>query len=91
MAMARCTIKGLWLLSLVLLASSVIPARISGQSTADGTKRETMGASNGMVINANKPRPRQCFPSPPTDFCCWRTDECYPSLPECQSHCGALT
>ncbi|KAG2581564.1 hypothetical protein PVAP13_6KG054200 [Panicum virgatum] len=80
--------QALLLLSLVLLACSVIPAPariISGQSDDGGTKSETpMGAINKST---------KCFENHKSAhggspiFCCVILDVCYASLAVCESHC----
>ncbi|PUZ50113.1 hypothetical protein GQ55_6G033700 [Panicum hallii var. hallii] len=76
--------QALLLLSLVLLACSLVPARvISGQSVG-GTKTETTtGATNKTT---------KCFenhnsPSGSPIFCCKILDVCYASLSVCELHC----
>ncbi|RLM61983.1 hypothetical protein C2845_PM14G02690 [Panicum miliaceum] len=95
--MAKCTkhtaiIQGLWLLSLVILASStVMRARVIGQSEDASNTRSmmmtTVGPASSSILGRDaERRPCECYTMPLAFYCCDCGGKCYDSMDECQIH-----
>ncbi|CAL4996721.1 unnamed protein product [Urochloa decumbens] len=79
-------IQGLWLLSLVILASStIVRARIIGQNEDDSDTR-TVRASN-KIIGIDKGKPCGCYEMPFAFYFCSCDHNNYESMESCHKWC----
>ncbi|KAF8669980.1 hypothetical protein HU200_051165 [Digitaria exilis] len=79
------------LLSFVLLASSLIPAPISGQSIVDGGRKSkmTISATKAAIIHDDDDVFNGCTPhdASASRFLCTKDGLYWPSLSECAINC----
>ncbi|NP_001145639.1 uncharacterized protein LOC100279126 precursor [Zea mays] len=80
-----CSVHGLWLLSMILLASCVVHAHIiNGRQSNTGSLTMTTTGEASMIIGDEKDA--ICYIKAAL-YCCKRTIQCYQDIAQCLRNC----